>query len=120
MPHDLPTDEERRLGSWFECRGCKTDWPLRLADVRERRMCHNCGRALRRIRQAATRERSRAGTVENPAQPARVEPAPSVQRKNGLDLTDPALHAALYDGRVPDDVSRNIDDLIEQAVSRRR
>jgi len=119
VPHDLPTDEERRLGSWFECRGCKKDWPLRLADVRERYRCHNCGRALRRERQAASRERSRAGTVEHPVEPTRqADPVPPVQR-NGIDLTDPSLHAALYEGRVPDEVSRSIDAMIEQAAARR-
>ena len=120
VPHDTPTEEERRLGSWFECRGCQKEWPLRLSDVRERRMCHNCGRALRRERQAATRERSRAGTLERPVEPQKpkkVEPASANVR--GLDLSDPSLHADLYEGRVPDDVSQTIDALIEQAVARK-
>lgn len=43
---------------------------------------------------------------------------PPVQR-NGIDLTDPSLHAALYEGRVPDEVSRSIDAMIEQAAARR-
>jgi len=117
VPHDLPTDEERRLGSWFECRGCKKDWPLRLGDVRERRMCLNCGRGMRRDRQAATRARARDGTIEKPA-PV-VEASVPRRKADGVDLSDPALFEQLYEGRVPEEVSREIDTLIEQAVRRR-
>jgi len=57
--------------------------------------------------------------VEHPAEPTRqADPVPPVQR-NGIDLTDPSLHAALYEGRVPDEVSRSIDAMIEHAAARR-
>jgi len=72
---------------------------------------------MRRDRQAATRARARDGTIEKPA-PV-VEASVPRRKADGVDLSDPALFEQLYEGRVPEEVSREIDTLIEQAVRRR-
>lgn len=56
--------------------------------------------------------------MEHPVQPPKQ--AESASMRSGLDLNDPGLHAALYEGRVPEEVSRSIDALISQAAGRRR
>lgn len=120
VPYDEPTDEERRLGSWFSCRGCDRPWPLRLADVRERYHCANCGRKRRRARQADTRARAKAGTLERPVEIPQPASRPADEAKRTVDLSDPSFHADLYAGRVPEEVSRELDQMIEQAARRRR
>ncbi len=120
VPYDEPTDEERRLGSWFGCIVCSRDWPLRLADVREPRHCANCGRAKRRERQAKARARAREGTVEKPMPMPEATLRQKREAGSGpLDWSDPALHEELYAGKVPEEVSQEIDALIEQAARRR-
>lgn len=44
IPHEPPTDEERRAGAWSPCPRCRLDWPRR--HITFRKLCLNCTRAV--------------------------------------------------------------------------
>jgi hypothetical protein len=114
VPHEPPTEEERRLGSTVRCSDCGKTWPLRLSDRRDRSFCVNCGRRKRREAKAA--QRANTPRAESAPRPP-LEPL----RANGrvVDVGRRGFLDDLAAGRVPEDVARDLDALIEQAARRR-